>query len=754
MISNQGRARAAFARYASAVFVLAVLIVCLASVAQSATAPKIISVDIVGNTHVPSSEILPILEAKPGERYSPKLISADLARLNAMGYFADVAPPLIRERPNGLAITYRVVENPVITKIVFHGNKHVPSDTLLALMDTSVGQVFNTNTFRQDVLKINSYYERIGYSGQLPTHVKDLHLDPKTGVLTLQVQEGLTIRRILIGGDPILPPAAILPKLAAKPGVEYSNEMRSQDAKAIEKIYKKYNLIVGRFEGGIDPGSINLKNDSANVKYDIWVAKVGAVQITGNTKTKDQVIRRLLTLKPGMIITRSAIKQDYERLQNTGFFSKVNFNPKAGPNPKRPQDITINWQVTEQRTATASVGFGYSGGIMGQGLYGTVGYTDSNLHGTGNGVQVNFQRGVRTYVSQLSATIPYVGDTPQSQKYSLSATLFANGSTYYYPIYPVSTQGTIAPAPAIGGTPAPVPVTLYSNGLSSPIGGTAATSTAKAAGLTVQVGRRLNYYTQLLLGASGQTISNSTIAPSPYFFQGGQPNVLVGPTPNPLTSNITTNGSFGIAASSIANVNTGMPYRLTYLNFGVQTDTRNNIFNPRHGMYGSLMETISSPGMGSSFKYTKSLLNAAKFIPVLKDATLALHGEVGLTTGTIPPSELFTFDDQVMRGYNSVFYGTDYGLAQVELRQPIALDRKLTLALFVDQLRYRIRGAVPLLNPFTNRVVGYPGNWTNLGDYGFGFRFDLPQLGIHTVRIDFGRGQNGWHTSFGIGQSF
>ena len=71
----------------------------------------------------------------------------------------------------------------------------MPSDTLLALMDLSVGQVFNTNTFRQDVLKINNYYERIGYGGQVPTHVKDINLDPATGAVTLTILEGLTVKQ-------------------------------------------------------------------------------------------------------------------------------------------------------------------------------------------------------------------------------------------------------------------------------------------------------------------------------------------------------------------------------------------------------------------------------------------------------------------------------------------------------------------------------------------------------------------------------
>ena len=177
--------------------ILLALVVALGSVRRQRCrdpAPKIVSVDVTGNLHVPTATIMSVVQARPGQPYDPKVVQDDLARINASGYFADIAPPLVRARPGGVAITYRVIENPVITKITFTGNQKVPSDTLLALMDLSVGQVFNTNTFRQDVLKINNYYERIGYGGQVPTHVKDINLDPKTGALTLTIQEGLVVK--------------------------------------------------------------------------------------------------------------------------------------------------------------------------------------------------------------------------------------------------------------------------------------------------------------------------------------------------------------------------------------------------------------------------------------------------------------------------------------------------------------------------------------------------------------------------------
>jgi outer membrane protein assembly factor BamA len=756
-IGSPRRAPGALLRYTGLVLVLACAVASVGGgVARSAAEPKIVSVDVSGNLHVPTATIMAVIQAHPGEPFDPRVVQDDLARLQALGYFAAVPPPLIRQRDGGVAITYRVVENPVITKIVFEGNRTVPSDTLLALMDTAVGQVFNTNTFRQDVLKINSYYEKIGFAGQVPSHVKNLELDPKTGVLTLDIVEGLTIRHVLIGGDPLLPPSVILPVLQVKPGVEYSDQLRDEDYKALQKLYEKYKIYVGNFEGGIKQSSIDLKNDTADVEYDIWVAKVAAVQITGNTRTKDIVIRRQLTLLPGMVLSSVAIKRDYERLMNLGFFSKVEPDVKPGPDPKKPQDVTVVWHVTEQRTASANIGVGYSGGINGQGLYGTLGYSDNDLHGTGNAVQVQFERGVRTYTSQISASIPYVGNTPKLERYSVSASLFSNGTTFYYPIYAVAPTG-IATVPSVGGTPAPIPVTLYPSGTTPAVSGVASTSTSKAAGISLQVGRRFNYYTQLLLGLGAQSISTSTTVPPPYYFQSAQLTPIVGPTPNPLTSLSGTalGGSFGIAASSIAFVNNGAPYRLYTLSVGAQTNTLDDYFNPRSGWTASIDEVFSNPSFGSNFNFTQTQLNLTHFRPLPHAATIGVHGEVELSTGIIPPSSLYTFSDQQLRGYNSIFYGTDVALGQIEYRIPLVPDRQLSAAAFIDQGAFRIRGAAPILDPLTNRILSYPSQWTLRSDFGVGLRVAVPQLlGNQVIRIDIAHGIDGTHTSFGIGQSF
>jgi outer membrane protein assembly factor BamA len=740
-------------RCAGALLVLAIALASMAP-ANSATGPKIVSVDVTGNLHVPTATIMAVIQARPGMPYDPKMVQDDLARINALGYFADIAPPLVRARPDGVAITYRVVENPVITKIAFTGNIKVPSDTLLALMDLSVGQVFNANTFRQDVLKINNYYERIGYGGQVPTHVKDINLDPATGAVTLTILEGLTVKHILIGGDPLLPPQVILPIMTLKPGMQYSDDIRDADFKALQKYYEdKWHLEVGNFEGGIDPSSIDQKNDTVDIKYNIYVARVAVVEITGNARTKDQVIRRELRVKPGMVLNTDAIKNDYQRLNSLGFFSKVEPDIKDGPDPKKPQDVTLLWHVTEQRTAQASIGFGYSGGLTGQGLYGTLGFSDNNLHGTGNTASLQLEKGARTGVAQLSLAIPYLGNTPQSQKYSANGSIFYNDSTYYYPVYGIN--NSTSTIPSNGGGQQLIPVTLSPTANDTQLGNIVATSDSTAAGVSGGVGRRLSDYTTLGFNIGAQRIKYNTTVPFPYYFQGSQPNIFIGPSPSPINSTTTNlNGSFGIAATSIANVNTGEPYNLNTVGLNLSSITLDDPFNPRRGVKAILTGTVSVPAIGSNFQFTQGTLDVAKFFPILKSATLGVHGLADNSTGVIPPSSLFTFSDQQMRGYNQVFYATGAFLGQIELRQPLALDRRITLAIFVDELDYQIRGAYPLLNPYTNRIVGYPGNWVLYGDYGAGIRFDVPQLGLHTIRIDFAKGVNGTHTSFGIGQSF
>jgi len=724
-------------------------------------APIVVSVDVSGNAHVPSDRILSVVHTKVGQPFDEKTVREDIQAIFDLGYFADQVPPLIRQRPDGIAVTFRVVENPVIQRITFTGNDHVSSDTLLALMDTSVGQVLNTNTFHQDVLKINSYYDKIGYSGQLPSHVTALNIS-KDGVLSLSIREGLTVRKIKFSGVPILSEALLKKALVTKEGQPYSEDTRDKDFEALKKLYEQYDLSIGDFEAGIDPTSVDLDKGTADLIYNIHVAVVGAVQITGNTKTKDEVVRRQLRLRPGMIITQGLLHRDYDRLNNLGFFEKVELNPKPGPDPKKPWETTLDWNVKEQRTGTAQIGAGYSGGPNGQGLTGTLSYSENNIGGTGNGASLRFENGARVSDASLQFTIPYLGHSARSQKYSLATTLFTQNLNNFYQVYGASTTQAVAPNPIVS-TPSPgggggtttttggtIPVVLTPN--SNLLNGVAANYANRADGLSVNLGRRLSDYVTVTGGVNVQRLATSVDLPAPYFLA-GQTTLLNAPIQSSPFGQTVAGSTLGITASSIANTANGQAFNLHSLSFGVQNDTRDDVFNPRRGNNLALTEEVSAKAVGSQFTYTVTTFDGSKFFPVLKNSTLGFHSLIGATTGAVPPSKLFVFSDQQLRGYSQVFYGTEAILLQSELRVPVSPDRSFNFALFGDFGSLRIRGADPILDTFGNTVVDY-NKWLYHGDVGVGLRFDVKQLGFRSIRLDFARGKGSNHTSFGIGQSF
>ena len=735
------------------------------------SAPTVVSVSVTGNAHVPTDRILSVVSTKPGDPFDPAKVQNDLRAIADLGFFADQAPPIIKQRPDGVAVTFRVIENPVVTKILFEGNKSVSQDTLLALMDTAPGQVFNIKTYQQDVLKINSYYDKIGFGGQLPSHVTDVNITPD-GVLTLKLQEGLTVRNIIVtqppDADPVLPDTTIRAALVTKPGLPYSDDQREKDYEALKNLYKQYDLQIGDMEAGVDPATIDQKAGTADVRYSIYVARVGAIEITGNTKTHDDVIRRELRLRPGMVITDSAVRRDYDRLNNLGFFEKVELNPKPGPDPKRPGLLTLNWQVKEQRTGTATIGAGYSGGLTGTGLTGTLSYQENNINGTGDGGSIRLERGARVSDAQLSFSIPYLGKTPKSQRWSLGGTLFVQSQTNYYPVYLACTGTTTGAAydPSTGlplttsnCPPAsqPQPVAIVPPDPNAPVlvNGVVTTYDSRSQGLSLTIGRRLSDVYRISLGGNVQKVSAVADLPSGYFYPNSQalgsglPCAISGFT-NTCSSN-SPSAALGISAPSLAVVDSSQPYNLRSIIPAIGADSRDDVFNPRRGTLASLSDEWSSKAIGSAFTYQLITLDVARFFPTPHNSTLGLHLKYGTSTGAIPTNKLYIFSDQELRGYSDPFYGTDILLGQAELRVPLTPDRKFSVVGFVDSGATRIRGGTA--NYGTGTIYNL-NSFTFHNDVGIGLRFDVPQLGLHTLRLDFAKGSNGTHTSFGIGQSF
>jgi outer membrane protein assembly factor BamA len=759
MVRNAALRNGAARAFRAALLCAVMLAHLVPSRASSAPAPTVASVDVTGNRHISSDRILAVVSTKAGDPFDPAKIQNDLRAIADLGYFADQKSPLIRARNGGVSITFRVIENPVVASIRFTGNNTVPADTLLALIDTAPGQVFNAKTNRDDVLKINSYYDKIGFGGQLASHVVDVNLGAD-GTLAIALREGFTVRNVLFtatseGADPMLPPSLLETALITKRGGLYSDAQRDQDYDALRKLYEAHDLKIGDIEAGIDPATIDTKAGTADVRYTISVLRVGAVEITGNTKTHDDVVRRELRLRPGMLLTEAALRNDYERLNKLGYFDKIVFQGRPGPDPNRPALITVNWMVREQRTGAATVGGGYSGGATGTGLSGNLSFSQNNINGTGDGVALKLERGTQIKDAQLTFTIPRLGSTERSQKYSLTASLYTQEQVNAYAVYYAT------PAPSSGGSTSVssqgIPVTLVpaDSSNASAVSGAYADYHTRSTGVSATLGRRLNDILQVRTGINLQRVYASATAPSGYYFASSAVVNQLTTTASGLTGSTSVTTALGVTAPSIATVDSTKTYGLNSIVLGLSADSRDDARNPRRGTEASIGDEISSTVLGSRLNYSIVTLDAARFLPVGRNATFGVHARVGATAGAVPSTKLFTFSDQDLRGYSTVFYGTDMLLGQAELRIPLTADRKLSIVTFGDIGAMRIRGGTSVVDNGNGTITTYDYNrFTPHGDLGVGVRFDIPQLGLRTLRVDFAKGSQGTHTSFGIGQSF
>jgi len=282
-----------------------------------------------------------------------------------------------------------VIENPPVSEIDIVGNSIVPTSKLESLMKTAVGKILNTRTLYGDVLAVNEYYENLGYTDP-SNHVVDLSWS-KDGKVTLKMQEGIVIKAIQITGDTVYPESQLRGLVHTKIGDVFNRKNIEADLGNIASLYKDDDYVLTGLKGNIKP--------DGTVVVEITETRVESMRIEGNTKTKDYVIYRQIKTKVGSVLRTKRIQKDIENLNNTGYFETVNVEPEEGTEPGK---VALVWKVKEQKTGTASLGIGYSGGggAYQGGITGAVSVSEKNIKGTGQAAYIQWQRGI--YVDSIS----------------------------------------------------------------------------------------------------------------------------------------------------------------------------------------------------------------------------------------------------------------------------------------------------------------------------------------------------------------
>ncbi len=141
---------------------------------------------VTGSTVLSEEEVLAVVKTKPGMELTEIGLSEDLGAIYDMGWFYDLRPEF-KEVPEGVQVTYHVLENPTFEKLNLQGSTVIDKKKINELFNLEPGSVVNLKDINRRVLKLEEEYRQAGY---ILARVTDVHMD-QDGTLNLTVNEGI-----------------------------------------------------------------------------------------------------------------------------------------------------------------------------------------------------------------------------------------------------------------------------------------------------------------------------------------------------------------------------------------------------------------------------------------------------------------------------------------------------------------------------------------------------------------------------------
>ncbi len=462
------------------------------------------NVQVNGNNVVDSSVILSYLNFVPGQPATTDQINQSIKALYDTGLFRDIS---IRKSGGGVVVD--VVENPVVSRVYFEGNKKVKDKELLGLISVQPSTVLSPSKIQQDTQKIISAYEARGYNsvtvnpkqidrngsrvdvvyeinenfgfkkegidrinfvgnttysdntlkGEIITRQSRWYgfligndtYDPdrvdfdkkmitrfyqKNGFADIQVVSAVAERSSSNGGYhmtytisegdrynfgnvgyrigvPGLNSSDLNGTLKVRPGSRFNIDRVDETVQNMSERLAKIGYPFVRVQPQYTKDRVNNVVDVAFVLTQGPANYVERVDIVGNNRTRDHVIRRQVSLAEGDALNSHKLRMSKKRVENLGYFNKVNIAPTPG---STPDSSVLRVSVDEKSTSSLNFGIGY--GSL-DGLSGNASYANRNLFGMG--YHTNLDVGISQYrqKAKFSFTDPYFLNKPISAGFDI-----------------------------------------------------------------------------------------------------------------------------------------------------------------------------------------------------------------------------------------------------------------------------------------------------------------------------------------------
>lgn len=421
--------------------------------------PVIGEIRFEGNDDVSDEDIEKALTLKQGEILSMPKLRDQLTKIRDVfaeeGYFlAEVELSLgpIKPERGEVDVTFRIEEGPAVKvrRIRFVGAEQLSEKELRGIMKTSQTGFFsfitssnelNREAFDEDVMRLQAYYYDKGFLSMSVGQPRiELTADQRYVDITIPIVEGprykigkVRIREVSDDGRPVEPLGGeekLRSMLDIEEGAFFSRTSIAMGLQAITRHYRDAGYAKAEMEPLTD-----LEPETMVVDLDVEIRRgpivhIERIEIKGNTKTRDRVIRREMLILEGERYSETRLEHSKTRVTALGYFERVDFSESAG---STPDSIVVNVEVTEKATGTFQVGAGFSSL---ESFLLTSQIMQQNLFGHGQTLAFNLQlSGIRQFY-QISFIEPWLFNTLWSLSFD------AYRTTHQYDLFNRQTTGT------------------------------------------------------------------------------------------------------------------------------------------------------------------------------------------------------------------------------------------------------------------------------------------------------------------------
>ncbi len=374
-----------------------------------------------GNDKVDDTLLESEVQLKSGSIYNIAKVQDDVQRIlevyKRSGRYATVVEPkIIKRDQNRVDLVYEISEGPTaaISKVNFIGNHHYSDDDLQSEIMSkesrwyrlfSSSENYDPEKTNYDKELLRRFYLKRGYADfRVLSAVAELSPDKKSFVVTYVLDEGprykledVRIQSMIKDVDV----AALSGPVQQEKGDWYNADLAERSVYALtEELGKKGFAFVD-----VTPELEKTSGNKMVLTFNIAEGQrvfVDRINITGNTRTEDEVIRREFRIDEGDAFNAAKIRASRRNVENLNYFSKVDIQTEPNPNDDSKADINVN--VEEKSTGAFNVGVGYS--TVNGALF-RAGIAENNFQGKGQKLSADVAVSQRTSEYDLSFTEPY-----------------------------------------------------------------------------------------------------------------------------------------------------------------------------------------------------------------------------------------------------------------------------------------------------------------------------------------------------------